>query len=504
MLLPPINIPFSTLNIDVLVPMLIAFGGALLILIVDFCTKQAKYDQFKSFYAVLCIIFLIADICFVAYSKDMALIVQYGFFDFVLFDGIALFAHVIIIIGSLLFVILSLTHKHFHEFIYAEFYALFLFVVGGLQIMISSENLILIFLGVETSSLAIYTLIAMHNRLRAIEAAIKYFSMGALSAGFFCFGAMLLYFSSGEFQLTQIAYRINSSHIISEVILLVGFLFIFAALGFKNSSVPFHTWTPDVYEGSSSLMAGFISIVPKIAAFVVALRFFGVFLDSSDGFVLYPWIQALMYIIVVASMTIPNLIALWQQDVKRMLAYSSISHAGLAFAAIMINTPQATQALFLYWSLFLFTNLGTFALLWVMREKVKKWDGDYDHPFSRFSGLVQVMPIEAVLMAIFMLSLAGVPPFAVFWGKMYLMSAALNQDFIILAIIIALNSAISAYYYLKLIVFMFLKEKSPLLTDGYLHAATLPIKSVLLFAALMVCSSIFYVENILEFIGSYI
>lgn len=504
-MLAPINIVFSTLNIVTLVPMAMSICGALIILIIDFCSKEAKFDSAKSFYAMLCISFLLFDLIYLMHSGISPGEVQVGFFDFVLLDGIAFIAHLIIVTGSLLFVALSLTQKHFHEFVFPEFYALILFVVGGLQFMVATDNLILVFLGIETSSLALYTLIAMHNRLTAFEAAIKYFSMGALAASFFCFGAMMIYFATGEFQLAQIAERIANDQIASEVLLAVGILFVFAAIGFKVSLVPFHTWTPDVYEGASALMAGYLSIVPKIAAFVVAMRFFDLFLGDPDVVVDFGWLQALMSALIVVTITLPNLIALLQEDVKRMLAYSSISHAGFALATVMIHTPQAVQSLFLYWGMFLVTNLGAFGMLWLSRQKVNSWEGRYDHPYEKFSGLVQVMPATAVLIAIFMLSLAGIPPFALFWGKMYLISSALNAGHIILAVIMALNSAIAAYYYLKLIVYMFLRDVTDVtLKDCFVERASLPLKGLLVLAALAVCLSIFYVEDLMVLIGSYI
>ncbi|RAX59282.1 NADH-quinone oxidoreductase subunit N [Helicobacter monodelphidis] len=498
-MLEPIQISLETLNVTSLLPMAIIIVGALVILIVDVCSKQNKFDSLKSFYAALCIIFIALDLGYILYNNTAIKGIDYGFFDFILVDGIALLSHIIILISSAFFILLTLTQKRFHEFVYPEFYALFLFVISGLQFMVATDNLILILIGLETSSLALYTLIAMHNRETAFEAAIKYFSMGALAAAFFGFGAMLIYVSTGEFQISRI---ISSVH--SPELLFVGMLFILAAIGFKISTVPFHTWTPDVYEGSNALMAGYLSIAPKIAAFVVALRFFNIFF-GTDSSLEVEWIKNLLYVLVVITITLPNIMALIQEDVKRMLAYSSISHAGFALAAVMIHTTQSVSALFFYWSLFLFTNLGAFSMLWVARQKGNQWHTRYDHPYSRFSGMVQIMPLGAVLMAIFMLSLAGVPPFALFWGKAYLISATINNDHIILAVIMAINSAISAYYYLKLVIYMFLKdplEKNS--SDFFLKNATIPLKSILAFSAFAVVCSIFYVDDLLGFIMPYV
>ena len=318
--------------------------------------------------------------------------------------------------------------------------------------MASSDNLILIFVGLETASLSLYVLIAMHNRNKSTEAAIKYFTMGAVAAGFFAFGSMIFYGLTGSVELSQISRVLVESNFEPYPIVLLGLVFMLAALGFKLSLVPFHIWVPDVYEGSTAALAGYMSIVPKIAAFVVALRFFEMFVAFDNAFV-----DVILYAIVVITVTVPNMIALVQTDIKRMLAYSSISHAGFVMAAIMIGTTQATIGMFLYWTLFLFTNLGSFTMLWIHRQKTKHGFSS-DDSFEKFSGLVKTSPISASIFGLFMLSLAGVPPFALFWGKMFLLSTAVNAGYLVLAVILAVNSAIAAYYYLKLIVYMFLKD----------------------------------------------
>ncbi|MEA1916761.1 MAG: NADH-quinone oxidoreductase subunit NuoN, partial [Campylobacterota bacterium] len=347
--------------------------------------------------------------------------------------------------------------------------------------------------------LALYTLIALHNRKKSFEAAVKYFTMGALAAGFYSFGAMIFYAVTGSVEINQIATVLNADGFSNIGYVLVGFIFMLASLGFKLSLVPFHTWAPDVYEGSSASMAGYLSIVPKIATFVVAMRMFE-FLVVSD----VVWVQTILYVVVVLTMTIANLWALVQTDVKRMLAYSSISHAGFAMAAILIATTQANTALFLYWALFVFTNLGAFAMLWVNRNKVHVSGQNTDHPFEKFSGLIKTMPVAAVLMALFMLSLAGVPPFGIFWGKLYMISAAATSGHTILALIMALNSAIAGYYYLKLIVYMFMKEPIAAHKRSYMSNASLTLKNIIGIAAGVTIVSIFAVEPLLSMFTAFV
>jgi len=418
----------------------------------------------------------------------------------VLVDGLAFLAQVIIVVASMLFIPLALTSKRFHEFSLPEFFALFLFMVAGFQFMVASDNLIMIFVGLETASLALYTLIALHNRTKSFEAAIKYFTMGALAAGFFAFGAALLYGLSGSVEIYKIAEVLTDRGFEPLWVVLLAVAFLIAAIGFKLSMVPFHTWTPDVYEGASAALAGYMSVVPKIAGFVVAMRIFE-FLIQSD----VVWVRDILYLAVVVTMTFANIVALVQEDVKRMLAYSSISHAGFVMAAIMIGTTQANVGLFLYWILFLFTNLGAFTMLWISRHKSRIWHDRFDHPYEKFSGLVQIMPVAATIMGIFMLSLAGIPPFSLFWGKLYIMGAAVNAGYIVLALIMAINSAISAYYYLKLVVYMFMRD--PINVDGqtiYFKNASLSLRTIVGISAVFTIFATLWISPLIEMITHYV
>lgn len=488
-MIPPIDIDFVSLNFVTIVPMLIAIVGALTILCIDLFAKNLD----KSFYIILAVLFLVVDLgSLYGYNGAVR-----GFFDLMLVDGISVLAQFIIIIGTAMFMLLSLNKLRFHENNYAEYYALYLFMVAGFQFMVSSDSLILIFVGLETASMALYTMIAMHNKDRALEAAIKYFTMGALATAFFAFGAMIFYALTGSVELGVISQVLVESNFDNYPVVLLGVAFMLGAIGFKLSLVPFHTWVADVYEGSSASLAGFISVVPKIAAFIVALRFFEIFIAADDKVV-----EGMLYAIVVLTMTIPNIIALLQTDIKRMLAFSSISHAGFVMAAIILGTTQSTNAIFLYWSLFLVTNLGGFAMLWLNEDKSKNFCSD--HHLAKYAGMIKTSPIAATMMGLFMLSLAGIPPFALFWGKMYLIGSAVNAGFIVLALIMVLNSAIAAYYYLKPIVYMFLKEPVENSEVQYLSNASTPLKTVVGICAVVTIISIMMVEPLLEIISYYV
>lgn len=488
----PIQVSLESLNLTTLAPMLVTIIGALGILIIDLVKK----DMDKTIYVVFSMLVVAVDIG-VVFGQQINV---RGFFNVMLVDGIAILSQLIILVASILFIPLALTAKQrFHEFSYPEFFALFLFMIAGFQFMVATDNLILIFVGLETASLALYTIIAMHNRQKSFEAAIKYFTMGALAAGFYVMGSMIFYAISGSVEIYKIAEVVQGSPDVNTLYLLIGVAFMIGALGFKLSIIPFHTWTPDVYEGASAALAGYMSVVPKIAGFVVAVRVFE-FLIHSDII----WVRDILYVAVVVTMTMANIMALVQKDVKRMLAFSSISHAGFVLATVMIGTTQANSALFLYWILFLFTNLGAFTMLWVSRHKSTPFGDRFDHPYEKFSGMVQIMPVGAVAMALFMLSLAGVPPFSLFWGKIYILSAAINSDYLVLAVIMVLNSAISAYYYLKLIVYMFLMDPSKNNQTVYMKNSSIPLQIIVGVSFFLTIIATVLVHPILETVTHYV
>lgn len=494
-MLEAVNISFASLNVQTLYPMLIAISGALFIL----CIDLFKSGLNKSMYVMITLLFLALDLGavldFIGVFETTGAV--RGFFDVMLMDGIAILAQSIMIIASMLFILLALTKQRFNEYRYPEYFALFLFMIAGLQFMVATDNLILVFVGLETSSLALYPMIAMHNRRNSFEAAAKYFTMGALAAGFFAFGAMILYALTGSVEIGVMASTLAATGIDtgSMIFIIIATVFLLAAFAFKLGLVPFHTWTPDVYQGSTAALAGFMSIVPKLAAFVVAVRLFEFLMTTG-----VLWIEIMLYAIVVLTMTMSNIWALVQKDAKRMLGYSSISHAGFVMAAVLIGTTHANTALFLYWALFAFANLGAFAMLWITHEK--EHDRASDDAFEKFSGMIKTSPFAAVMMALFMLSLAGIPPFALFWGKLYLISSAVTGGYLVLALIMALNSAVAAYYYVKIIVYMFMRE--PVGKNDYMVNSSTVLKTVIGTAAVFTIASVLAVSPLMEFVAKMV
>ena len=548
--------------------MAILGGFALLMLAVSLFARRLSYK----FYAVITILALALGFGLVfGYNSGIR-----GLFDVMLVDGIATLSMLIMLAGSIFFIFLSLGARSAHEYHTAEFFVLFLFVLVGYEFMVASESLMMILVGLETGSLALYTLIALHNRARSVEAALKYFIMGALGSGFFAFGAAMFFLSTGSMEISNIAQIAKSSNLQTNVLLFAACSFMIVSIGFKLSLIPFHTWTPDIYEGASSAMAGFLSVVPKIAGFVIAIRLFEAL--QSIG---VQWLNIVLYAVAVLTMSLANLMALVQRDVKRMLAFSSISHAGFVLCAIVIGSTQANAALFTYWILYAVANLGAFAFVWCVRQRrarslnlkfktqspalnlnangegsesfisntkpafsqnhepsfagelnlgasgqdsaCAEWSvkaseqnfkaiepgaeaslfgtktcelgakiceqssnfaARFEHPFEKFDGLIRTHPLFALCAAIFMLSLAGIPPFSVFWGKMYLLSAAVNSGYFALAVIMAVNSALALYYYLRLIVRMFLHEpRKDAELDGSLGAVSVQIKFAVVLAS---------------------
>lgn len=496
-MLGQLSISLASLNVTTMAPMLIAVVGALAILSIDLF----KEGLHRSLYVMISLLFLLLDLGALIDFGNIFLHsgAVVGMFNMMLMDGLSILSQIIIVAVSMLFIPLALTSKRFHEYDYPEYFALFLFMIAGFQFMVATDNLILIFVGLETASLALYTLIALHNRSKSFEAAIKYFTMGALAAGFFAFGSMIFYALTGSVEIHEIAMHLVGSGYANIGFVLLAVLFLLAAIGFKISMVPFHTWTPDVYEGSSAALAGYMSIVPKIAGFIVAMRLFEFLVHTG-----VVWLQVVLYVIVVVTMTAANIWALVQTDVKRMLAYSSISHAGFVMAAILIGTTQSNSALFLYWALFSFTNLGAFSMLWVNRQKNLLPGQNTDHPYEKFSGMIRTMPMAAVVMGLFMLSLTGIPPFALFWGKLYIIGSAVSAHYLGLALIMALNSAISAYYYLKLIVFMFMKDPVKGYGQEILLNASLSLKTIIGIAAVGTIFAVVAINPLLNIITLFV
>ena len=331
----------------------------------------------------------------------------------------------------------------------AEYYALILFAALGMMLMAAAGDLVIIFLGLETMSIAVYALVGFTRRdPRSNEAALKYFLLGAFSTGFLLYGIALIYGATGTIRLDPLRAAVAAS-MASNPLLLMGLAMMLIGFGFKVAAVPFHMWTPDAYEGAPTPITGFMAVGVKLAAFAGFLRVFLIHLGPVSA----QWSEVL-WVVAALTMTVGNFVALVQENIKRMLAYSAIAHAGyIILGMAAASSHQAGGAILYYLLGYSFTNLGAFAVVVALERH-----GEMRDRISDYRGLARAHPGLAAAMALFMLSLTGVPPLAGFVGKFYLFSAALNAGLVWLVILAVVNSTISAYYYIRVIVEMYVRE----------------------------------------------
>jgi NADH-quinone oxidoreductase subunit N len=284
---------------------------------------------------------------------------------------------------------------------------------------------------------------------RSNEAAVKYFLLGAFSLGILLYGMSILYGLTGSTNLHAIATALADGSVVNRPLLLLAVVLIVAGVGFKIAAVPFHMWAPDVYEGSPTPITAFLSVGSKAASFAMLLRIFVEGLPSMSD----DW-RMLFYVLAVLTMTVGNLAAITQSNIKRMLAYSSIAHAGYLLIGVVAGTPRGVSAMLIYLFVYALMQLGAFAVVVLLRRSDSIGDELKD-----FNGLYFRNPLAAVAMLLFMLSLGGIPPTAGFMGKFWLFSAAIEAGYVWLAVIGVLNSAVSLYYYIRVVVFMWLKNE---------------------------------------------
>ena len=373
----------------------------------------------------------------------------YSFNDSYVVDHLSLFFICIFTISSALAILLSVEYNEREGIRAGEYYALILFCTVGMILLASSTDMIMIFLGIEIVSICLYVLAGIRrNDQRSNEAALKYFLLGAFATGFLLYGMTLVYGSTGSTNLFKIAEFVKNPSAQSNPLLMMGLVLLVIGFGFKVASVPFHMWAPDVYQGAPTPVTAFMAVGPKAAAFAAFFRVFAdAFPEMSSS-----W-EMLLSIIAVLSMFVGNLGAIMQTNIKRMLAFSSISHAGYILMAVIAKNSLGSSSLLFYMLSYTFMTFGVFGIVIILGRK-----GEENLEIKNYSGLAYKHPVIALSMTIFLLSLGGLPPFAGFVAKFYLFSAAMQEGLLTLVIIAVLNSAISFYYYLKVVVFMYMKE----------------------------------------------
>ena len=367
----------------------------------------------------------------------------------IIVDMVSLLFQSIFLVVGFVTVLLSIRYAAAEGLEPGEYYALILFALLGAMLMASGGDLLIIFLGLEILSLAQYILAGMrHNVLKSSEAAMKYFLLGAFATGFLLYGIALLYGATGTTNLAGIVTAIREGGLANYPLMTIGMGLLVVGFGFKIAAVPFHMWTPDVYEGAPTPITAFMSTGVKAAAFAALARVFVTALGDLQG----SW-APIFWGMAVLTMTVGNLAAIAQQNIKRMLAYSSIAHAGYLLIALVAAGPVGLTGLLYYLLAYTFMNLGAFAVVVALEQREDRY-----LQLDEYSGLGFRYPLLGVAMALFMFSLSGLPPTAGFMGKFYVFSAAVEQGYIVLTVIGVLNSLISLYYYLRPIVFMYMED----------------------------------------------
>jgi len=366
-------------------------------------------------------------------------------------DPLAMFFKVIFLIAAALSIAISLRYLDIERESHGEYYALILFATMGMMFMAGAVDLVTLYIGLETMAIATYVLVGfLRGNQRSNEASMKYFLLGAFSSGILLYGMSLLYGIAGSTRFDDIAAALDRRLLENptDPISLMAMITLSAGIFFKIAAVPFHQWTPDAYEGAPTSITAYMSVAVKAASFAMMVRVFMI--------AIYPlrpqWVPILVAVSIL-TMTVGNIAAITQSNVKRLLAYSSISHAGYILIGLIAGNDTGLTAVGLYLLIYTFTNIGTWAVIVALRRK----DVIGEH-IDDMAGLYHKHPTAAVLMLIFLLSLAGIPPTAGFIGKYYLFAAAIETGHNTLAVVAVLNAAISIYFYLRIVVSMFMRD----------------------------------------------
>ncbi len=360
------------------------------------------------------------------------------------------FSHImkiLTLVGSIVTLVMSVGFARAEKFDKFEFPVLIMLATLGMLLMISANDMIALYLGLELQSLSLYVVAAINrDSVRSTEAGLKYFVLGALSSGMLLYGISLVYGYTGNTGFAEIASALSGSE--RQLGLLFGLVFVLAGLAFKISAVPFHMWTPDVYEGAPTPVTAFFAAAPKIAAMALLVR---VVVGAFEP-VTADWQQIIVFISI-ASMLLGAFAAIGQRNIKRLMAYSSIAHMGFALVGLSAGSLAGVRGVVIYMLIYLVMTLGTFAVILAMRRK----EGNVEQ-IDDLAGIASTNPVMATILTILMFSLAGIPPLAGFWGKWYVFLAAIEADLLALAVIGVLASVVGAFYYLRIIKIMWFDE----------------------------------------------
>jgi NADH-quinone oxidoreductase subunit N len=368
--------------------------------------------------------------------------------DMLVVDELAVFFKLLVLVASAATLLLAAGFLERSRYGGGEFVALVLYATLGMFVMASGANLASLYVGLELMALSVYVLVGYFKlETRSNEGAVKYFVLGALSSGILLYGISLVYGTLGTLDLVEIHAKLAASHA-DNPMLMLGIILVSFGMLFKIAAVPFHVWTPDAYEGAPTPVTAFMSVGPKAAAFAMFLRLFlGAFEPEAAS-----W-QTVLWVAAAATMIFGNVAALTQLNVKRMLAYSSIAHAGYALMGLVTGTAMGSWAVLMYMAVYTVMNLGAFGFVILLESK-----GYAGETMTDWAGLSRRHPAAAFGMLLFMLALAGIPPTAGFMGKLYLFAAAIQAGFVWLAVIGVVMSAVSLFYYFRIVVQMYLRD----------------------------------------------
>ncbi len=436
------DLPITLMDIRAIVPELTLICVGLIIMLLDLVIKKKDVVALAGVAGTVLALYGTYKLYGIAEP-------QLVFSNMFVLDGYSNFFKVIFYMNLILTICISIKYMQIEKSSFGEYYALLLFATSGMMIMASAADLIVLYLGLELMALSTYILTGlMRKQPRSNEAAIKYFFLGAFSSAFLLYGISLTYGMTGTTNLNDIAYAVRTLGIAENPIMYLGLIFMIVAFSFKVALAPFHMWAPDVYEGAPTSVTAFMSVGPKAAGFAVMGRvLMGAFGDMQDQ-----WVSILIPLAVL-TMATGSIIALAQTNIKRMLAYSSIAHAGYILLGFIAGTPEGLTSSVNYLMIYTFMNIGAFAIVIMLRS-----EGFQGESLDDYKGLAKSHPVAAALMLIFMFSLAGIPPTAGFIGKFYVFMELIGSGYTYLAIIAVMFSAISAFFYLRIVVYMYMKD----------------------------------------------
>jgi len=438
----PVNVAPGGVEYIRFLPEIILIAAGTLLMVLDVILRKGSRDVYGRISMVALVAALGASV--LAYQSPGP-----AFSDLLIVDGFATFFRVLVIGVGILTVLLSFRFLNREGAETGEYHALLLFSVAGQCVMVSANELIMIFIGLEISSISSYVLAGyLRDDKRANESALKYFLLGSFATAFFLYGVALAYGMTGSTLLTGIRAAVSGGS--APVFIGVAAALMFVGLGFKVSAAPFQIWAPDVYQGAPTPVTAFLTTGSKAAAFAIFLRIF----STAFGPIGSVW-EPLVWGSALLSMTIGNFAALTQSNIKRLLAYSSIAHAGYVLVALAARSEVGTSAAMFYLAAYAFMNVGAFAVVSHLSGK-----GERFLKVDDFAGLATRQPGTAALLSIFLLSLIGVPLTGGFFGKFYIFKAALDAHLVWLTVLGLLNSAVAAYYYLRILVTMYMREPS--------------------------------------------